>query len=116
MTDFFQRLFSASEFSARADAAGWTRGLAWLHNLSDLLIGVAYLAIPPLLIYFVRRRREVPFPMLFWMFCGFLLCCGVTHLLEVVTFYAPVYRLSGLVKAATAGVSLATVCALIPIL
>jgi two-component system sensor histidine kinase/response regulator len=116
MIDFFTHLFSASEFQARADAAGWTRGLAWLHNLSDLLIGIAYLAIPPLLLYFVRQRRGVPFPLLFWMFCGFILCCGVTHVLEVVTFYSPVYRLSGLVKAATAGVSLATVCALIPIL
>jgi two-component system sensor histidine kinase/response regulator len=116
MIEFFQRLLSASEFTARADAAGWTRGLAWLHNLADSLIGVAYLAIPLLLIILVRRRREVPFPLLFWMFCGFLFCGGVTHLLEVVTFYAPVYRLSGLVKAAAAGVSLATVCALIPIL
>jgi PAS domain S-box-containing protein len=116
MIDFFQHLFSASEFQARIDTIGWTRELTWLHNLSDLCIGIAYLAIPPILIHFVRRRREVPFPLLFWMFCGFILSCGVTHLMEVVTFYTPLYRLSGLVKAVTAGISLATVCALIPIL
>jgi PAS domain S-box-containing protein len=113
--DFFQNLFSTVGFQTREHCGGWTPGLAWLHNLSDLLIWLAYLAIPALMIYYVRHRR-VRYSFLFWMFGGFIISCGFTHFLDVVTFYTPMYRLAGLVKAVTAGISLATVCALIPVL
>lgn len=83
--------------------------------MSDLLIWLAYLAIPVVLVYFVRRRRDMPFPRIFWMFGLFIVSCGTTHLMEVVTYHAPVYWLTGLVKLFTAVVSLATVFALIPI-
>ncbi|MBI1916405.1 MAG: PAS domain S-box protein [Planctomycetes bacterium] len=73
------------------------------------------MAIPAVLIYFVRRRRDVPFPWMFWMFGAFIVGCGLTHLMEVVTFRTPVYRLSGLVKLGTAVVSWATVVGLVPL-
>jgi hypothetical protein len=41
------------------------------------------------LIYFIRRRREMPFPLLFWLFGAFIITCGFTHLLEVVTTFTP---------------------------
>jgi two-component system sensor kinase FixL len=116
MTDYFLHLFDPAGFTPRFGGGGWTAGLGWLHILSDGLIGTAYLAISAVLIYFVRRRRDVPFPWMFWMFAAFLVCCGLTHLLEVVTFYFPVYRLSGLVKLLTAGGAWATVIALVPLL
>lgn len=65
--------------------------------------------------YFIVRRRETPFPLLFWLFGAFIITCGFTHLLEVVTTYTPLYRLSGTVKLLTALVSWATVVALVPI-
>jgi hypothetical protein len=37
----------------------------WLHNVSDALIWLAYFLIPVALVYFVRRRRDVPFSHLF---------------------------------------------------
>ena len=73
---------------------------------------MAYLAIPAALIYFVRRRKHVPFPWVFWMFGAFIVSCGFTHFMEVLTASVPVYRLSGLVKVVTALVSWATVIAL----
>ena len=36
--------------------------------MSDFFIWAAYVAIPVVLIYFVRRRRDVPFPLVFWLF------------------------------------------------
>lgn len=80
------------------------------------MIWAAYLAIPIILIYFARRRREVPFRELFWLFGAFILSCGFTHLMDVVTFYHPVYRLSGVVKLLTAIASCATVMALVPVI
>ncbi|MFO0845598.1 MAG: ATP-binding protein [Gemmataceae bacterium] len=73
------------------------------------------MAIPAVLIYFIRRRPDLPFPWIFWLFGAFILGCGTTHLMEVITTYHPVYWVSGLVKAFTAAVSLATVVALVPL-
>jgi PAS domain S-box-containing protein len=64
----------------------------------------------------VRRRKDVPFPHLFWLFGAFIVLCGTTHLVEVVVTYWPAYRLAGVVKLLTAVVSLATVAALVPVL
>jgi signal transduction histidine kinase len=73
------------------------------------------MTIPAILVFFIRRKKDAPFPFVFWLFGAFILLCGMTHLLEVITTHVPVYRLSGLVKVATGAVSLATVGFLVPI-
>ena len=80
-----------------------------------MLIWLAYLAIPVVLVFFARRRRDLPFPWMFWMFGAFIVSCGFTHLMEVVTFFTPLYGLSGAVKLLTALVSWGTVLALVPL-
>ena len=50
------------------------------------------------------------------MFGAFIIGCGTTHLMEVVTSYIPVYRLSGILKLVTAGVSVATAVAIMPLI
>jgi PAS domain S-box-containing protein len=72
-------------------------------------------AIPVVLVYFVRRRKDVPFTHLFWLFGAFILGCGFTHFMDVVVTYTPLYWLAGFVKLFTALVSAATVAALVPI-
>jgi PAS domain S-box-containing protein len=115
MIDFIRRLFDGSDFVPRSQCGRWTTGMIWLHNLSDGVIWFSYMAIPVLLVYFVRRRRDVPFPKVFWMFGAFIVLCGMTHLMDIVMFSNPMYRLSGVVKLATAGVSLSTFALLIPL-
>ena len=111
--EFFSQLFSGAGFIPRAICGQWTPGLIRLHNISDFLIWTAYLAIPLVLIRFAySRRRELPFRQLFLLFGIFILACGTTHLLDIVLFYNPVYRLSGLVKLITAAASWGTVIAL----
>ena len=109
-------LFDTDDFPARWTCGNWSAMHGWVHIASDLLIWAAYLAIPCVLAYFVIRRRDVVFPKIFWLFGAFILSCGTVHLIEAGIFWWPVYRLSGLVKAITAVVSLATVLALIKIL
>jgi PAS domain S-box-containing protein len=113
--DFLTHLFDSSDFLPRADSGGWTWGLIWLHIVCDCLIWIAFMAIGGLLVYFVRRRKDVPFSSMFMMFGAFILACGFTHFMEVVTFTTPVYRLSGLLKLTTALLSWATVIALVPL-
>ncbi len=109
-------LFDTSGFPPRWQCGTWTSWLGWMHIISDVLIWLAYLAIPVVLVWFVRRRRDLPFPALFWLFGLFIVFCGTTHLLEAIIFYEPVYRLAGVVKALTAVASWATVIALVPVL
>ncbi|MBC7784549.1 MAG: response regulator [Burkholderiales bacterium] len=84
----------------------------WLHAVSDLLIGVAYFTIPFSLMVFLRRRRDIAFGWMFKMFAAFILACGTTHFIGLLDLWRPYYRLDGVVKAITAGLSVATAIAL----
>jgi len=94
----------------------WAPSLIWLHALSDGLIALAYFSIPLILFLFVRRRRDLPYSSVFLMFGAFIVACGVTHALEVWTIWHSHYYLSGMVKAATAIISVATAVLLVRIL
>jgi PAS domain S-box-containing protein len=114
--DFLTHLFDTTGFPPRWNCGDWTPGHGWLHILSDLAVWSAYFAIPCILVYFVLRRRDVPFPAIFWLFGAFILACGTTHLMEAIIFWHPVYRLAGVIKLLTAVVSWGTVVALVPTL
>lgn len=86
----------------------WTGDVLWLHVISDAVIFVAYYSIPVALIYFIRKRRDLPFHGLFWLFGAFILLCGTTHLMQIWTTWYGTYRLEGLIKALTAAVSITT--------
>jgi PAS domain S-box-containing protein len=114
MFDFLSHLFDTTGFPPRWNCGDWTPEHGWLHILSDLAVWSAYFAIPCILAYFVLRRRDVPFPTIFWLFGAFILACGTTHLMEAIIFWYPVYRLAAVIKLVTAIVSWGTVAALVP--
>src|SRR5512144_691430 len=87
-----------------------------MHAVSDLLIAVAYFSIPLALIDFVRRRRDLRFKWIFWMFAAFITACGLTHVAGLVTLWQPYYGAQGLIKAWTALVSLGTAVAIWPLI
>ncbi|MBX3386777.1 MAG: hypothetical protein KF768_09415 [Phycisphaeraceae bacterium] len=111
--DTLLRLFDASDFPARWQCGRWTPLVGWLHIVSDVLIFLAYSAIPAGLLLVYLRKREADFPRLLLLFVAFILACGLTHLCDAMMFYHPAYRLLGVMKAATAAVSLATAVVLI---
>ncbi len=80
--------------------------------MSDTGIALAYFTIPLALAIFARRRSDLVFRPMFWLFATFILLCGTTHLLDVVTLWVPAYGLEAMVKAATAIVSMVTAVAL----
>jgi len=116
MLDFWSKLFDTADFPARWRCGQWDGGHGWLHILSDLGVSTAYLVIPITLFVFARKRKDLPFRYLFWLFCAFILLCGTTHLMEALIFWWPAYRLAGVLKLATALVSWATVLSILPIL
>ncbi len=94
----------------------WRPGLLWLHLISDSIITLAYYCLPVGLVYFVRRRRDMPFNWIFWMFAIFIAGCGTTHLMEIWTLWHPSYWVSGGTKAVTAVASLGTAVAFVALL
>ena len=116
MVEFFRQLFSTDIFMPHGMCFAWDPGVLWLNVLSDSAIAAAYYAIPFLLFYFVKKRRDMGFNPIFVAFGVFILACGTTHLLGAVTVWTPAYRLDGLVKAITALASAATLLMLIPMM
>ena len=86
----------------------WQPGLIRLHLVSDVLIGLASLAIPVALVHFIRRRADIPFNWMFLLFGLFIVACGATHWMEVWTLWNPSYWVAGAVKAITAAASVST--------
>jgi signal transduction histidine kinase len=115
MTEFFSKLF-ASDFMPHGVCFLWNPEIVWLHAVSDIVITVSYYVIPLALVYFVRRRTDLPFHWMFLMFGLFIFGCGTTHLMEVWTLWHGTYRLAGVVKAITAAASVVTAGLLIQLL
>jgi PAS domain S-box-containing protein len=113
---YLYELLSSADLSPHGICLLWRPELVWLHVVSDGVIGLAYYSIPLALAYFVWHRRDVVFGWVFWMFAGFILACGTTHLLSIWTLWHPDYGAEGLVKAFTALISIGTAAALWPLL
>ncbi|WP_244329332.1 ATP-binding protein [Tolypothrix sp. PCC 7910] len=113
--ELLYNFFSSGNFIPHGHCYLWKPELVWLHILADTLIALSYYSIPLTLIYFVRKRDDIPFKVIFLLFGAFIISCGTTHLMEVWTLWHPVYWLSGAMKAITAIISLYTAITLIPL-
>jgi len=116
MLQLFKDLFSSSQFIPHGHCYLWRSPLVTLHLVSDLLIAIAYFSIPVLLLYFVYKRKDVPFLGIFALFGAFIVLCGAGHLIEIWTLWHPDYWLSGIEKAMTALVSCYTALQMVTLL
>ena len=82
--------------------------MIWTYALSDAGIAFAYFSIPVALEFIARRRRDLVFRPLLFLFAAFILLCGATHWIDVATLWVPIYGVEAVVKVATALVSLFT--------
>ena len=115
MSEFLRKLFS-SDFMPHGYCYLWKPEIVWLHAASDGAIALSYLFIPLALVYFVRKRRDLPFHWMFLLFGLFILGCGGTHAMEIWTLWHGTYRLAGVIKAITAVASVTTAAALVPMI
>ena len=98
----------SGDFSPHGFCYLWNRQLMWLHIASDVGIALAYFTIPVTLLWFVRKRRDIPFSWIFGLFGVFIVACGITHLLEVWNIWHTDYWIEGVMKAVTALASIST--------
>lgn len=106
--DFFNHLFMSGDFQPHGFCYQWNSGLVWLHVVSDALIALAYFTIPFTLLWFIRKRRDLPFSWMFALFGVFIIACGTTHIMEVWNLWHAQYWLAGVIKAVTAAASVPT--------
>jgi signal transduction histidine kinase len=112
----WQNILAANGFIPHGHCYLWKPGLVWLHVVSDMLIGLSYVAISATLAYLVyKARRDIPFDWVFLAFGTFIVACGATHFMEVWTLWTPTYWLSGEIKLITAVASVTTALILPPL-
>ncbi|WP_114749937.1 sensor histidine kinase [Pleomorphovibrio marinus] len=110
LIDFFQRLFDTSGFPPRWLCGNeWTDFLGWFYISSNLLVWSAYFAIPVIIIGYLIKKRDLKFHTGYFLFAGFILSCGSTHLIDAIIFWVPVYRFNALMLFMTGVISWVTV-------
>jgi hypothetical protein len=91
-----------------------TGGLVWLLISSDLAIAIAYFAIPITMAVVLRERgADIPYPWLWTLFVFFIIACGLTHLVHVMSAFMGVEYLGSqtIVEIVTALASVGTAIA-----
>ncbi len=86
----------------------WEPDLMTAFLLSHGMIALAYLGIALSLVVKAHRPGPVIPRWLYGTYATFIFCFGVSHLLDGVTLWYPVYRLQALVLGVTAMVSVFT--------
>jgi PAS domain S-box-containing protein len=109
-----RQLIGLGDFMPHGYCYLWNYGLVWLHVISDSLIAGAYFTIPVTLLWFVRKRRDLPFSRIFVLFSIFIIACGAAHLMEIWNHWHANYWLAGAAKAVTAAASVGTANLLVP--
>lgn len=87
-------------------------GLIWTNVVMDGLIAASYAVIFASLFWVARRLRNLEalkgYLWIFIAFGLFIVACGATHFMEIVTIWWPVYPLAAAVKVVCAAASVPT--------
>jgi two-component sensor histidine kinase len=80
------------------------------------LTGLAYFSMPVVLLTFARRRPDLKYIWVLYLFVVFIFACGASHFMSIVTLWLPAYGIEGIVKMAAALLSVFAAIALWPLL
>jgi two-component system, chemotaxis family, sensor kinase Cph1 len=115
--EFFRGLFATDGWPPRWHCGKWSSFHGWLYILSDISIWIAYFLIPLIILnYLGKKKNGIKFQKVYLLFAAFILLCGITHFLDAMMFWIPMYRLNALVRFFTGVVSMLTVYYLFKIL
>ncbi len=106
-------LLTDKRFMPHGHCYMWRPDLLWTNVIADGLITLSYISIPFTLLYFIHKRKDVPFDWMLTAFGVFILACGTSHVMEILTIWQPYYWLSALVKVITAIASVITAILLV---
>jgi diguanylate cyclase (GGDEF)-like protein len=105
--DFLERLTDGS-LMPHGHCLLWRGDLLLLHVGGDALTVFSYFAIPPALLVILRKRKDLPFDRLFFMFAAFIFLCGITHAISILNVWEGYYFVEGVAKMSTGLISALT--------
>jgi len=108
MWQLFSDAFNLTGLVPHGFCLQWNPLLLWTLVGSDSLIAISYFSIPFAIWFFAQKRPDVRNRWLLILFGLFIIACGITHLLDVLTIWQPNYWANALAKAVTAVLSLET--------
>lgn len=114
MKTFFT-VFSGANFMPHGHCYFWQPDILWSHAISDGVIATAYFSIPLSLIYIFRKKSSFKYIWVMILFAVFICGCGITHVMDVITIWNPLYRLDSIFRIITAMASIATAIVLVKI-
>jgi signal transduction histidine kinase len=95
----------------------WQLELIWLNAVSDAVIAGAFFAAAVVLALFLwRRSHDVMFRGGVWAFAIFMMMCGVTRLLSILTLWVPAYGIATVTHSVLALIALGVTAALLLVL
>lgn len=81
----------------------WQADILWTSVISDVSTALAYYSITIAVIFFVKKREDLPYPWFFILVGSVIfLACGTSHLISAIVIWQPIYGVSAIVKAITA--------------
>lgn len=101
-------LIDTASFVPHAVCLAWRPDLLAMHGISDALIAAAYMTIPLVIVAVLRKRPDLIDTKVAWMFVAFITACALSHAAAFLTLWIPYYGMQGLIKVATAVISLYT--------
>lgn len=110
------KFFQTQGFMPHGMCLLWRPAILWTIVTGNAVIAFSYFMIPIALIYLVLKRRDMGFKWIFVLFGAFILACGCSHVMGIVTLWYPAYGLEALILAFTGMVSLLTAILLWPLL
>lgn len=109
------RVFVQAGFNPHSFCLALDPWLIAVTELGDGLTALAYMAIPAQLVFILCRWRASNRLLLatdkrwvLWMFALFIVMCGVSHVLDIVVVYIPVYWFQAAWKCVLGCVSMCT--------
>ena len=71
----------------------------------NLVIFAAYIAVPAVMVWVAVRSKVIPFPVIWVLLGGFILSCGITHLVGAIVFFRPAWYLETAIVLVTGFIS-----------
>ena len=115
MSDWVLAFLSVEGLTPHGYCLTWRPDIFWTMVASDAVIAMSYFSIPAVIIYFATQRRDLKFRWVLVLFGLFIVACGTTHVMGIVTLWIPAYGIEAASKALTAAVSLLTAILLWPL-
>lgn len=100
--DYFLQWLNPPQFMPHGHCWLWTPSLLWSFVISDSLIAASYFTIPLALITLIKKRDDLQFSWIIVLFSIFILACGATHFISIITIWQPIYRVDAMFKIITA--------------